>query len=70
MAPTILYALGLPVPSDMDGKVLLDIFNRDFVAKNPVREVPRGKRMAQEPYELSEKEEKEMKAQLKGLGYI
>ena len=37
IAPTILYLMGQPIPRDMDGKVLLDIIDKPFQAKNPVR---------------------------------
>ena len=36
MAPTLLYLAGQKIPSDMDGRVLLDWFEPEFVAKNPV----------------------------------
>jgi len=40
VAPTILYALGLPVPEDMDGRVLTEVFTQEHLAANPVREGP------------------------------
>lgn len=36
MAPTILYAMGLPVPQDMDGQVLTDIFEPAFITQHPI----------------------------------
>jgi predicted AlkP superfamily phosphohydrolase/phosphomutase len=36
MAPTLLYLAGQKIPSDMDGRVLLDLFEPEYVAKNPV----------------------------------
>ncbi len=38
VAPTILYALGLPVPGDMDGHVLTEVFTQEHLAAYPVRE--------------------------------
>ncbi|MBC8263849.1 MAG: alkaline phosphatase family protein [Anaerolineales bacterium] len=38
IAPTILYALGLPVPEDMDGRVLTEVFTQEHLAANPVRQ--------------------------------
>ena len=32
LAPTVLWLRGLPVPADMDGRVLTDLFEPDFVA--------------------------------------
>lgn len=37
LAPTILYAMGLPVPEDMDGKVLTDAFSNDYLKSHPVQ---------------------------------
>jgi len=36
LAPTILYLMGQPIPSDMDGKVLLEIIDEDFKTTNPM----------------------------------
>ncbi|MES1240978.1 MAG: alkaline phosphatase family protein, partial [Acidobacteriota bacterium] len=38
--PTLLYLLGLPVPQDAAGKVLLDALDPEFVRQHPVRTVP------------------------------
>lgn len=37
LAPTILHLLDLPVPADMDGKVLTSIFTPEFARQSPVR---------------------------------
>jgi predicted AlkP superfamily phosphohydrolase/phosphomutase len=36
ITPTLLYLLGQPVPDNMDGKVLREIFEPDFVKRNAV----------------------------------
>ncbi|HSR35014.1 MAG TPA: alkaline phosphatase family protein, partial [Anaerolineae bacterium] len=36
IAPTILHTMGLPVPADMDGRVLTDAFTREYMASFPV----------------------------------
>lgn len=36
VAPTVLYLLGLPVPEDMDGRVLTEAIDEEFVAVNPI----------------------------------
>lgn len=36
LAPTVLYALGLPVPKDMDGQVLVDLFEQSFRQQQPI----------------------------------
>ena len=38
--PTVLYLLGLPVPSDAEGKVLLEALDPAFVQAHPIRTVP------------------------------
>jgi len=37
MAPTILYTMGLPVPEEMDGRVLIECFEGWFIRENPLR---------------------------------
>jgi predicted AlkP superfamily phosphohydrolase/phosphomutase len=71
MAPTILYTMGCPVPADMDGDVLLDIFDEDFVKAHTLsgEESAPGIRNNAEA-ELTEAEAYEMKQQLKALGYL
>ena len=36
IAPTVLYALGLPVPSIMDGQVLQAGFTPEYLAAQPI----------------------------------
>jgi predicted AlkP superfamily phosphohydrolase/phosphomutase len=36
LAATLLYLAGQKIPSDMDGRVLVDLFETEFVAKHPV----------------------------------
>lgn len=40
IAPTLLYALGLPVARDMPGRVLTEAFDNGFLATHPVAVVP------------------------------
>ncbi len=35
--PTLLYAMNLPVPNDLDGRILKELFNDKFVSENPPR---------------------------------
>ncbi len=37
VAPTVLYALDLPIPDDMDGRPLVEIFDDEYRAAHPVR---------------------------------
>jgi len=70
LSPTILHLMDQPIPPDMDGRVLVDAFEGEFL-KRPIRyeKAPRdGGEAREEAY--SEKEMKEMREQLKGLGYL
>jgi len=71
IAPTILHLQGHSVPRDMDGKVLTDVFDEEYLCRHPVR--------YREPSEVSkpgtemilgEEELRLIEARLKGLGYI
>jgi predicted AlkP superfamily phosphohydrolase/phosphomutase len=71
VAPTILYMLGEPIPEDMDGRVLTEIFEEEFCRDNP----PRGRRSGQvarsdEVVAYSDEESQKVAERLKGLGYL
>lgn len=69
LAPTILYALGLPVPRDMDGRVLQEIFR----GEHDVVFGGTSARLSSAPSEAqgySDDEEMEVVDRLKDLGYI
>ncbi|HKI04618.1 MAG TPA: alkaline phosphatase family protein [Thermoanaerobaculia bacterium] len=72
--PTVLYLLGLPVPRDLAGKVLLDALDPGFVRLHPVRTVPsyRGLGMpANLPGASRDGSMNEMEIEkLRSLGYI
>lgn len=40
LAPTVLYALGMPVARDLDGQVLTAAFDRSFLANHPLTFLP------------------------------
>ena len=74
----IIYSLGLPVPSNFEGKLPLAAFEEEFVAENPVETgAPAEERLddaaspAAETSGEKTKEEKDMVYdQLRALGYI
>lgn len=71
LAPTILYILGLPVPRQMDGGVLEDIFVPDYIGARPVERVDWVRRGAvAEDGGLSEEDESLIREKLRRLGYI
>jgi predicted AlkP superfamily phosphohydrolase/phosphomutase len=73
IAPTFLYRLGLPVPEDMDGRVLTSLFDSDYVRQHPLQ---RGGGSAVEgsdepsSAEYSQEEEEAVRKRLQGLGYL
>lgn len=71
--PTVLYALGLPVPEAVDGRAALQIFEEGFVAGRPVRYVSWDIDRHAAPGALSygsESEAETIERALKGLGYL
>ena len=70
MAPTILYAMGSPVPKDMDGKVLSEVFTEEF--RNQVTLLQSEEGSSRELHETAytEEAEEEIKERLRGLGYL
>lgn len=75
IAPTLLYSLGLPVPSDMEGAPALSSFEPSFVAAHPVRAgetslSQESRRADEEEPSLSPEEEALVVGRLKALGYI
>jgi len=69
IAPTVLYALDLPVPQHMDGRVLIEIFEPPHLAAHPVR-YAEVVLQQQAVAEHTPQEEAEMRDKLRGLGYI
>ncbi len=72
-APTLLYALGQPIPTQMDGQVLLEAYEPSWQAEHPPRYTdlagPRGGATTASPA-LTEAEDEDMRNKLRGLGYI
>jgi predicted AlkP superfamily phosphohydrolase/phosphomutase len=70
IAPTVLYLQGLAIPSDMDGKVLAEMFDEDHISAYPVRRCEPAKPDEQAIAGLSAEEAIEMEKRLRDLGYI
>jgi len=73
LAPTVLYLLGLPVSTDMDGRVLKDVINSKYLEQHPVRyfdveQTPSDSGRKKETY--SSDEAKIVQQRLRDLGYI
>jgi len=75
LAPTILCLLGLPIPTDMDGRVLEEALTSSRLRLNPIRyvkETDDGTRsLLKKKNEVYEEEDKEkIESKLRALGYI
>jgi len=70
LAPTLLYLLGLPVSTDMDGRVLLDGLKEEWLGGHPVRYATPEEESSGDGRGYSSGEEEEIKKKLKGLGYL
>jgi predicted AlkP superfamily phosphohydrolase/phosphomutase len=72
VAPTILYALGMPIPSDMDGKPLLGIFEESYTKQTEASYTDEHKYedVASDEYGYSEEEEESVRLKLEALGYL
>jgi predicted AlkP superfamily phosphohydrolase/phosphomutase len=71
LAPTILYLLGHPIPRDMDGQVLTDLFTEEFRRRNAVTYAEHNAApLAHELSAYTEQEEAEIREALRSLGYV
>lgn len=71
IAPTLLYAAGLPIPQEMDGLVLADIFSSQYrEAVEITYEEPGELKEAEGVMVYDEEEMEGLKERLKGLGYL
>jgi len=69
IAPTILHTMGLPVPDDMDGRVLADAFVEDVkVIVSKTKTVEQVSTSEKDPY--SKTESAEIEKRLRGIGYL
>jgi hypothetical protein len=76
VAPTVLHLMGLPVPSDMDGRVLTEILTpaslqaRPVVKSSPLGRWPSETEAAFIQEELSAEDEEEIRGRLRALSYL
>jgi predicted AlkP superfamily phosphohydrolase/phosphomutase len=71
IAPTILYRMGLPVPTHMDGQVLKSALEPSFLETHALQQETLPVEVLRGPAETySDEESAEIEARLKGLGYM
>ena len=71
LAPTVLHTMGLPVPDDMDGRVLAEAFAGGYLDAFPLRfSAPAATLAPTEVLDYTQEGEKEILERLRGLGYL
>jgi predicted AlkP superfamily phosphohydrolase/phosphomutase len=69
--PNALYSLGLPIPSDIDGKLLTEAFTKSYITSFPPKiEDISTEKIQGTISELSKEENEEVLKRLRALGYI
>jgi predicted AlkP superfamily phosphohydrolase/phosphomutase len=70
-APTILHSFGVDIPSDMDGRVLEEIFTSEYMDANPVRITdPIAFAEHDGGQTMTDEESEEIRERLRGWGYL
>ncbi|NQT19595.1 MAG: hypothetical protein HQ592_07815 [Planctomycetes bacterium] len=69
IAPTVLHLMGLPIPEDMDGRVLPVFEPGSPPAARPVERAPYEEEEIEE-LAMSESERQHMRSVLQGFGYL
>jgi predicted AlkP superfamily phosphohydrolase/phosphomutase len=73
IAPTVLYALGLPIPEVMDGKVLTGLFDEAYLQSHPIRFIQSENHAPSPPSDEKDytvEDEQKVKERLRSLGYV
>jgi predicted AlkP superfamily phosphohydrolase/phosphomutase len=71
IAPTVLYLQNQPVLTDMDGKVLIDIFVEEHLRRHPIRwKEPKDTVTQVRTDVLAAEEAREVEERLRSLGYL
>jgi predicted AlkP superfamily phosphohydrolase/phosphomutase len=71
LAPTILHTFGVEVPSDMDGRVIEQMFTEEYMRRNPVRLVDHSAETEFEKGDgMTDEESEEIRERLRGWGYL
>jgi predicted AlkP superfamily phosphohydrolase/phosphomutase len=72
VAPTLLHSLGVPVPSDFEGKVAESFFTPDWMTQNPIATGAPSQRHGEreKAEEMDDGEKRQIIEQLQMLGYM
>jgi len=70
MAPTVLYAMGLEIPPDLQGRVAEEVFTSDFLAEHPLRQGASTAVVEKSETEAEEAGDEDILSKMKALGYL
>lgn len=75
VAPSLLYSLGIPIPADMDGEVVTEIFDSAFLQTHPIETgeptIPPERYQGAPPPQTEDAEgQEQIMLRLKSLGYV
>jgi predicted AlkP superfamily phosphohydrolase/phosphomutase len=70
VAPTVLHLLGLPVPQDMDGRVMVEALEPSYLSVHPVQTGAPTDEEGSAAFEYSSEEIQKVEESLRALGYI
>jgi predicted AlkP superfamily phosphohydrolase/phosphomutase len=70
VVPTVLHLLGLPIPDDMDGRVLDELYSLEANAGAPEYEATSESAGVEMPDIFTEEESRDLQKKLRGLGYL
>jgi arylsulfatase A-like enzyme len=68
--PTLLFLANLPIPSDLDGKIVREAFEKIMLDSNPPVEGPPEDEIGQVGGGMSDSESEKLIDLLSGLGYL
>ena len=74
LAPTVLYLLGLPVPCEMDGRILDEMLDPDWLSTRPPQRLPLSHRLEIQSriqeQAASAEQRRRLEERLGDLGYL
>jgi len=70
LAPTILYLMGVPVPKDMDGQVIVEGVKPEYIDLDSLPQIKTTTKPVSDLEVLSPEEESQVLERLRGLGYV
>lgn len=70
IAPTILHMMGLPIPREMDGRVLKEIFKEESTPSKRSIRYTKDMKERNRPSKLTKEEEEKIIKKLRAMGYL